>query len=145
IINDALVLVSAFNNLIKEGKPFDEAIYEAGLSRFRPIFLTSLTTVAGLTPLIFEKSFQAQFLVPMAISVACGLAAATAIILLLLPIMLIILNQYKTATLSIWENEKIAPEMVESALPGRKKNYLLWAAIPAAVISLVFIISQLFG
>ena len=145
IINDALVLVSAFNNLIKEGKSFNEAIYEAGLSRFRPIFLTSLTTIAGLAPLIFEKSFQAQFLVPMAISVACGLAVATAIILILLPVMLVILNQYKTATLGFWEKEKIEPEMVEPALAGRKKNYFLWTAIPAAVGSLIFLISQLFA
>jgi len=64
------------------------AIWEAGMSRFRPIILTSITTVAGLAPLMLNKSFQAQFLIPMAIAVAFGLLFVTVIILVLLPIYL---------------------------------------------------------
>ena len=71
IINDAVVFLSKFNSLVKnEGMTIYQAAYNAGLSRFRPIMLTSLTTVLGLFPLIKETSFQAQFLIPMAISVA---------------------------------------------------------------------------
>ncbi|NJO02433.1 MAG: efflux RND transporter permease subunit, partial [Bacteroidia bacterium] len=63
IINDSLVLVSAMNGLLKEGKDFKTSVFEAGVSRFRPILLTSATTIAGLGPLILETSFQAQFLI----------------------------------------------------------------------------------
>lgn len=92
MVNDSLVLVSAMNQLLKEGKSFNDALYEAAMSRFRPILLTSLTTIAGLAPLILETSFQAQFLVPMAIAIAYGLGIATVITLLLLPISLKVMN-----------------------------------------------------
>jgi len=95
LINDALVFVSAFNINIKQGMNFDTALKEAALSRFRPIVLTSITTIAGLAPLIFEKSFQAQFLIPMALSIAYGLAVSTLIVLIILPILLIFSNQLK--------------------------------------------------
>ncbi|GAF03921.1 swarming motility protein SwrC [Saccharicrinis fermentans DSM 9555 = JCM 21142] len=72
IVNDAVVLLSKFNSLIVEGKKVKEAIVEAGKSRLRPIILTTLTTSFGLYPLILEKSFQAQFLIPMAISLVYG-------------------------------------------------------------------------
>lgn len=88
LVNDALVFVAAFNLKIKRGLAMKEAIWEAGMSRFRPIILTSVTTVAGLAPLMLNKSFQAQFLIPMAISVAFGLMFVTVIILVLLPIYL---------------------------------------------------------
>ena len=78
-------------------KPFKldevkEALHEAALSRFRPIFLTSLTTVAGLTPLLFETSFQAQVLQPMAITMVFGIGIATFIVLIVLPALLGILD-----------------------------------------------------
>lgn len=92
LVNDALVFVASFNTNIKEGKKFDQALWDAGMSRFRPIILTSITTIAGLGPLILNKSFQAQFLIPMAISVAFGLLFITLIILVLLPIFLIWAN-----------------------------------------------------
>jgi len=88
LVNDSLVFVSAFNINLRGGMKFKEAIYETGLSRFRPIVLTSVTTIAGLGPLLFNKSFQAQFLIPMAISVAFGLLFSTLIILVLLPVFL---------------------------------------------------------
>ncbi|MGB1031510.1 MAG: efflux RND transporter permease subunit, partial [Flavobacteriales bacterium] len=92
LVNDSLVFVAAYNGYLKQGLRLKEAIYEAGLSRFRPIVLTSVTTIAGLAPLIFEKSFQAQFLIPMAISVAFGLLFITMIILVLLPVILVFSN-----------------------------------------------------
>ncbi len=95
LVNDALVYIAKYNDLITEGKPQPEATYEASISRFRPIVLTSITTVAGLLPLLFEKSTQAQFLIPMAISVAFGLMIITVIILLLLPALLVMLNRIK--------------------------------------------------
>jgi multidrug efflux pump subunit AcrB/outer membrane protein TolC len=88
LVNDALVFVAAYNAYLKNGFSVDESIWRAGLNRFRPIVLTSVTTVAGLAPLLLNKSFQAQFLIPMAISVAFGLLFVTVIILILLPIYL---------------------------------------------------------
>ncbi|MEZ4828431.1 MAG: efflux RND transporter permease subunit [Bacteroidia bacterium] len=145
MVNDALVLVSAHNNLIKEGKPFREALEEAAISRFRPIFLTSITTIAGLGPLILEKSFQAQFLVPMAISIAFGLAASTVVILLVLPSVLILFNQYKVNLIWLWEGAKPDPTSVEPALDGRKYYLGLWVLIPAAVIALLMGLRYLFS
>jgi multidrug efflux pump subunit AcrB len=95
MVNDGLVLIGKFNSLIKDGLKFDEALFEAGKSRFRAIFLTSLTTVAGLAPLLLEKSRQAQFLKPMAISISYGIGMATLLTLLLLPLFLSFGNNIK--------------------------------------------------
>ncbi len=72
-----------------------EAVYEAGISRLRPILLTTLTTSVGLAPLILETSRQAQFLIPMAVSVAYGLAFGTFILLMVLPASFLILNRFR--------------------------------------------------
>lgn len=77
LVNDGLVFINAYNRLIRSGMDVVEAIVETGRSRFRPIVLTTATTCAGLSPLIFEKSFQAQFLIPMAITIAYGLLVGT--------------------------------------------------------------------
>lgn len=95
LVNDGLVLIRKFNNLLARGLSFEDAILEAGKQRFRAIFLTSITTVAGLGPLIVEKGFSAQFLIPMAISVAYGIAFATFLTLFLLPLLLSTNNQIK--------------------------------------------------
>lgn len=116
IVNDGLVLISKFNLYMKEGKPFKEAVIEAGISRFRAIFLTSVTTVAGLSPLILEKSFQAQFLIPMAVSIAYGITMATVLTLILLPIMLVALNNFKRTLYYIWEGHWVKPEALEPAI-----------------------------
>ena len=123
MINDSLVLVSAMNTALKEGKDFDTAVYEAGLSRFRPILLTSATTIAGLGPLILETSFQAQFLIPMAISLAYGLLAATFISLIALPVSLVILNRAKILFTWLWEGNKPTAEMVEPAIKELKAEH----------------------
>lgn len=108
MVNDGLVLISKFNSNLKLGMKFDEALAEACKSRFRAIFLTTVTTVAGLTPLIFEKSLQAQFLIPMAISIVYGIIIATVLTLLLLPIFLSTVNSIKVGALWFWDSDKWA-------------------------------------
>ena len=85
VVNDSLVLVDYINTKRREGMPLREAVLTAGARRFRPIILTSLTTFAGLLPLMFENSIQAQFLIPMAVSLGFGILFATAITLILIP------------------------------------------------------------
>ena len=92
IVNDSLVLVDYINRQRQAGKRLLEAVWEAGAARFRPILLTSLTTFAGLAPILFEGSLQAQFLIPMATSLAFGVLFATAITLLLVPCFYLILE-----------------------------------------------------
>lgn len=95
IINDSVVFLAKYNGLLLEGYSVKEAVYRAGISRFRPILLTTITTVAGLYPLILEQSFQAQFLIPMAISLAYGVFFGTSFILLFFPPMILVLNELK--------------------------------------------------
>ncbi len=95
VVNDSLVLVDFINRSYRSGTPLKQAIREAGEKRFRPILLTSLTTFAGLTPLLLEKSLQAQFLIPMATSLAFGVLFATGIILVLVPVAYYILEDIK--------------------------------------------------
>ncbi len=95
MVNDALVLISALNINLKNGMAYLDALKTVALSRFRPILLTSVTTVAGLAPLIFEKSMQAQFLIPMAIAIAYGLIMATFLTLVFLPTILLMFNKLK--------------------------------------------------
>jgi len=95
VVNDSLVLVDYTNKRIKEGMPVSEAIRVAGGARFRPILLTSLTTFAGLTPLIYEKSTQAQFLIPMAVSLGFGILFATFLTLVLIPTFYLIVEDFK--------------------------------------------------
>jgi multidrug efflux pump subunit AcrB len=116
IVNDSLVLVSKMNNYLKEGLDFADAVAQAGLSRFRAILLTSATTVAGLAPLILEKSVQAQFLIPMAISLAYGIVMATFLTLVLLPVLLSYLNHAKVYGLWFWSGQKPKHEEVEPAV-----------------------------
>ncbi|MFQ3305534.1 MAG: multidrug efflux pump subunit AcrB [Polaribacter sp.] len=116
MVNDGLVLIGKFNNFLKEGLQYDEALIKAGQSRFRAIFLTSLTTVAGLAPLIFEKSRQAQFLIPMAISIAYGIAIATILTLVMLPMMLSVSNAIKVKIKWLITGEEITKEEVERAI-----------------------------
>lgn len=116
MVNDGLVLISKFNSYLKEGMEYEEALFAAGKSRFRAIFLTTITTVAGLAPLIFETSRQAQFLIPMAISIAYGIMIATFLTLLTLPVLLSISNYSKVYTKWLWEGKKPTREEVERAI-----------------------------
>jgi multidrug efflux pump subunit AcrB len=95
VVNDSLVLVDAANNNQRDGMSAIKAIESAGIRRFRPIFLTSLTTFFGLAPMIFETSVQARFLVPMAISLGFGILYATLIILLFVPVVYSLIESYR--------------------------------------------------
>jgi len=116
MVNDGLVLIGKFNSNLKEGLKFDDALIEAGKSRFRAIFLTSLTTVAGLAPLLLEKSRQAQFLKPMAISISFGIAYATILTLLVLPLFLAFSNSIKKQTKWLYTGNEVTKEEVERAI-----------------------------
>lgn len=116
MVNDGLVLIGRFNTNLKEGLSFDQALIEAGKSRFRAIFLTSITTIAGLAPLLLEKSRQAQFLKPMAISIAYGIGFATVLTLILLPVFLAFNNRLKTTFKWLWSGKMPAKESVERAV-----------------------------
>lgn len=95
IINDSVVLVDKYNRSIAEGMSVYDALIEAGMKRFRPILLTTITTAAGLAPIILLTSEQGQFLVPMAVSVAFGLLFGTFLTLLMLPSALFVLNDIR--------------------------------------------------
>ena len=92
VVNDSLVLVDATNRIRREGASVQDAITQGGALRFRAVILTSLTTFAGLTPMILERSLQAQFLIPMAVSLGFGVLFATFITLLLVPCGYVILD-----------------------------------------------------
>lgn len=93
LVNDSLVLVDYINKKRKEGMALLEAVSTAGAARFRPVMLTSLTTFIGLMPLLFEKSTQAQFLIPMAVSLGFGIMFATFITLILVPVNYMVLEK----------------------------------------------------
>ncbi len=95
VVNDSLVLVHFINRTRKTSESLTAAVRDAGTARFRPILLTSLTTAAGVTPLMLEKSIQAQFLIPMAVSLASGVLFATLITLALVPSLYLILEDIK--------------------------------------------------
>ncbi|MHA7056324.1 efflux RND transporter permease subunit [Aquimarina sp. M1] len=122
MVNDGLVLIGKFNSNLRSGMTFDKAIFEAGKSRFRAIFLTSLTTIAGLAPLIFEESRQAKFLIPMAISIAYGIGFATVLTLLVLPLFLSFSNKIKVGTKWLATGNKITKEEVERAIKEQKEE-----------------------
>ena len=90
VVNDSIILVMFFKQLRAGGMAAREALVEASCQRLRAVLLTSLTTIAGLTPLLFETSLQAQFLIPMAVSISFGLAFATLLVLLLVPCLLLV-------------------------------------------------------
>jgi len=101
VINDAVVYLAKYNSLLIEGFRPKEAVFKAGIARFRAIMLTTITTVLGLYPLILEKSFQAQFLIPMGISLAYGVLFGTSFILLFFPSIILVLNDIKRGYLAL--------------------------------------------
>ncbi len=120
MINDSIVLISRVNGLLREGKDFMTSVYEATISRFRPIVLTSLTTIAGLFPLIFSDNSHAAMVIPMAISLAYGLIVATFLTLVILPVLLIVTNKIKVK-IHFWRTGKqVLPRDVEQAVIEQK-------------------------
>ncbi len=93
VINDAIILVTFYRELREQGQPAKQAIVDASCQRLRAVMLTSLTTIAGLLPLLFETSLQAQFLIPMAVSISFGLAYATVLILFVIPALISLIEE----------------------------------------------------
>jgi multidrug efflux pump subunit AcrB len=103
VVNSSLVLVHYVNQRRDEGIPLEDAVRAAGVARFRPIALTSLTTFAGLTPLLLEGSVSAQFLIPMATSLAFGVVFASSISLFLVPSLYLILEDAKIGSRQLFD------------------------------------------
>jgi len=95
VINDVIILVKRYLELKKVGTELKMAIIDSTCQRFRPVLITSITTIAGLTPLMLATSYQAKFLIPMAVSLAFGLAYATILILFLVPALLYIFETHR--------------------------------------------------
>lgn len=102
VVNNSLILVQFFNEARTYGISVREALLQAGRQRFRPILMTSITTFLGLTPLMLEQSFQAKFLIPMAISIGFGLVSSTVLVLTMLPCFMMILDDIRRALYYLW-------------------------------------------
>ena len=102
VVNDSIILVVHYKHLREGGMPVRDALIGAACRRLRPVILTSLTTIAGLSPLLFETSLQAQFLIPMAATIAFGLAFATLLVLFLIPALLLM---YENAQDMLWRKK----------------------------------------
>lgn len=98
VVNDSLVLVTFLNRLCEQGHTLREAALLAGPRRFRPIPITSATTFAGLVPIMLEQSAQAQFVIPMAISLGYGVVVATVFTLLFVPAAIVVVEDFKLWT-----------------------------------------------
>lgn len=120
LVNDGLVFINTFNDQLRGGTKYMDALLYTGASRFRPIFLTTITTIGGLGPLIFNPSLQAQFLIPMAITVAYGLLIGSILTLTLLPTFLVIENRIKVYLQYWWTGKKPASEEVEHAVTDKQ-------------------------
>ncbi len=122
IINDAIVFLAKYDGLLLEGRKVADAVLEAGKLRLRPIILTSLTTTIGLFPIILEKSVQAQFLIPMAISLAYGIAIGTVFILIFFPVLIMLLNDFRVYWKHLWTGTRPEREDVEIAIVKRRRS-----------------------
>jgi multidrug efflux pump subunit AcrB len=110
VVNDNLVLVDYINQQRRSGTPLQQAVHDAGIRRFRPILLTTLTTCAGLTPLLLERSVQARFLIPMAVSLAFGVLFATLISLVLVPSGYLVLEDLRRGVAWLFGRGRVAAE-----------------------------------
>jgi multidrug efflux pump subunit AcrB len=119
VINDSLVLMDAINRNLRAGMTLFEATWFAGQSRLRPILSTTLTTVAGLLPLLAEKSRQAQFLIPMAISLAFGVLFATFVTLIFVPCFFVLINDIRRFLYWLRHGIWPLPRQIEPASPSR--------------------------
>ena len=120
LVNDAIVFLDRYNNLLIEGETTKNAAIKAAVSRFRPILLTSLTTVAGLLPMISETSMQAQFLIPMATSIAFGVLFGTVFILFFYPSAILFWNEGTRIRRRIFFGERITDLEAEPVFRVKK-------------------------
>ena len=117
VVNDSLVLVDFMNQQLKKGMPIEEVVRLAAVRRFRPILLTSLTTFFGLMPLMFEDSPQAIWMIPMAISLGWGIVFATAITLLLVPVLILIFNDFNQLVYKLYGIDLAAHDGEDESIP----------------------------
>ncbi len=110
VINDSIVLVDTYRRLIQAGEDHMEAIVKASCLRFRAVLVTSLTTIAGLTPILFETSPQAQFLIPMATTIVFGLAYGTVLVLMIVPSVLSLIERNRNRTKSAHSEYTVVEE-----------------------------------
>jgi multidrug efflux pump subunit AcrB len=122
VVNDSICLIDFINIRVREGHPLRMALREAGCLRFRPVMLTSITTIGGIMPLLLEKSFQAQFLIPMATALAFGLAMTTLLVLVLVPVMYSFFGTSAREEHSEEYVEGFAPGSVSSVAPDAAEN-----------------------
>lgn len=115
VVNDAIVLIEQINKNIARGIPFFDSIQQGGVRRFRAIFLTTISTAGGLAPLIMETDLQAKVLIPMAISLAAGVSFATILTLILIPSLLVILNDFRLIFHRLIHGKWTDRKMVEPA------------------------------
>jgi len=120
IINDAIVFMAKYNQNLERGMKILEAVKNAGISRFRAIFLTTVTTTAGLMPLILENSPDARMLIPMAIALAYGILFGTVFILIILPVLVVLSNKAAFTWKKFRSKEDLKPEDVETAVINAK-------------------------
>ncbi len=116
VVNDAIVSIEAINDRLAKGSTLFEAVANGGVRRFRAIFLTSATTIGGLLPLVLERSFQAQFLIPMGLTIAAGVAFATILTLVLIPCLFMIMNDARRIISFAITGTMPTPEEVEPAV-----------------------------
>ena len=112
VVNDSIVLIDRINTEIRSGRGIHQAAELSSCSRFRAIFLTTITTVAGMMPLLMEKSFQAQFLKPMAVSISFGLCFATMLTLVVVPCLLLAGNDLRRVAHWLMTGNWPSPETV---------------------------------
>ena len=105
LVNDSIILVTRLDERLKRGEPLYEAAIGASRDRLRAVLLTSLTTIGGLLPLLFERSLQAQFLMPMAVTIVFGLAMATLLVLFLVPALVGIGNDIRNAFIALFGHQ----------------------------------------
>ncbi|GAO30503.1 efflux RND transporter permease subunit [Geofilum rubicundum] len=114
IVNDAVVFLQKYNQFLEESYSVADAAFKAGLARFRPIVLTTLTTTLGLYPIILETSRQAQFLIPMAMALAYGILFGTGFILLFFPVVIMALNDVRLLLKWLVKGKRPSREEVET-------------------------------
>jgi multidrug efflux pump subunit AcrB len=123
VVNDSLILIDFINRALRNGVDIDQAVIESGKARFRPVLLTSVTTIAGLFPLLLERSFQAQFLIPMAVSICFGLLIATFLTLLYVPALYLIVTDIRNLFTDREQrhlNAASGPEGLQGPTPRRE-------------------------
>ena len=118
VVNDSILLLDFINRARRQGKHIIQAVEESGKARFRAVILTSLTTIAGLLPLLMERGFQAQFLIPMAVSIVFGLMVATVLTLLFIPTLYLIVFDGINLLRRIFGLTPVSPQVPATEAPS---------------------------